>query len=373
MAADVMVDPGPAQDEAAPRITVEHAPSSRFVATDWKTVPFGSVYSDHMLVAEHRDGRWNEVTLRPYGPLPLFPSISGLQYGLSVFEGLKAHRSPSGDILLFRPLENARRLRRSAARLVMPEVPETLFLEGVKALVHVDEKWVPAHGSGALYIRPVLFSTDTLLRPKPGERFLFVVFSCPFVSYYPAALDVMVTRRHVRAFPGGTGDIKPGGNYAPTFFADVEARARDCQTVLWLDGPEHRYLEECGAMNVFLVLGDQVVTPELRGTILAGVTRDSVITLLGSMGHRVEERRVSIDEVEAAHREGRLRECFGTGTAATVSSVRRIHFDGEDLVLPPIGPASLGPLVRERLLGIMSGRDADTFGWTERVGGDARP
>jgi len=357
---------------ALPEITVERAPHSRWVATDWSTVPFGSLYSDHMLVAEYRDGCWREAAVRPYGPLPLPPSISALHYGLSIFEGFKAHRAPSGEILLFRPSENARRLRRSAARFVMPEVPEALFLDGVNALVSMDEKWVPDHGAGALYIRPVLFSTDTSIRPKPGERFLFVVFTCPFASYYPAALDVLVTSRYVRAFPGGTGDIKPGGNYAPTFLADVEARARDCQTVLWLDGPEHRYLEECGAMNVFLVLGDRVVTPELSGTFLAGVTRDSVITLLRSMGHTVEERRVAIEEVLAAQKEGRLRECFGTGTAATISNVRRIHVDGEDLVLPPFGPAAVGPLVRERLVGIMSGRDPDPHGWVKRVTRDAR-
>jgi branched-chain amino acid aminotransferase len=347
--------------------TVERVARSRWVATDWSTVPFGSVYSDHMLVAEYRDGRWGEAAVRPYGPLPLLPSISALQYGLAVFEGLKAHRAPSGDVLLFRPRENARRLQRSAARLVMPDVPEALFLEGIKALIHEDEKWIPAHGAGALYIRPVLFSADASIRPKPGDQFLFVVFSCPYASYYPPALDVLVTRRYVRAFPGGTGDIKPGGNYAPTFLADVEARARGCQTVLWLDGQEHRYLEECGAMNVFVVLGDRIVTPELSGTSLPGVTRDSVITLLRSLGHRIEERRIAIDEVVAAHDDGRLRECFGTGTAATLADVRRIHLDGQDLVLPPIDQRTIGPFVRDRLVGIMSGREADAHGWLERV------
>ena len=348
-------------------IRVERIAESRWVATDWSSVPFGSVYSDHMLVAEFQDGRWGEPVVRPYGPLPLPPSISALQYGLSVFEGLKAHRAPRGDVLLFRPRENARRLQRSAARFVMPEVPESLFLDGVKSLLRVDEKWVPAHGAGALYIRPVLFSADPSIRVKPGERFLFVVFACPFASYYPAALDVLVTRRYVRAFPGGTGDIKPGGSYAPTFLADVEARAQDCQAVLWLDGPEHRYLEECGAMNVFVVVGDRIVTPELSGTFLPGVTRESVITLLRSMGHQVEERRVAIEEVVAAHEEGRLRECFGTGTAATLSNVRRIHVDGADLILPPIEQRTIGPVVRERLVSIMNGREPDPYGWLESV------
>jgi branched-chain amino acid aminotransferase len=350
-------------------LRVERVAESRWFATDWSTVPFGSVYSDHMLVAAFQEGRWEDAIVRPYGALFLPPSISALQYGVSVFEGLKAHRAPGGDVLLFRPRENARRFQRSAARFVMPDVPESLFLEGIKALLRVDEKWVPAHGAGALYIRPVLFSVDTSIRPRAGERFLFVVFTCPFASYYPAALDVLVTDRYVRAFPGGTGEIKPAGNYAPTFLADVEARSHDCQSVLWLDGQKHRYLEECGAMNVFVVLGERVVTPRLSGTFLAGVTRDSVITLLRDMGHEVQERAVSIDEILAAHREGRLRECFGTGTAATLSHVRRIRYGDDDLILPPVEERTVGPAVRERLVAILNGRAADPHGWLERIDG----
>jgi branched-chain amino acid aminotransferase len=349
-------------------IPVDRVAESRWVATDWSTVPFGSVYSDHMLVAEYQDGRWERCGIRPYGPLPLSPSISALHYGLSVFEGLKAHRSPRGDVLLFRPRENARRLRRSAARLAMPGVPESLFLDGLKALLRVDERWVPAHGSGALYIRPVLFSVDSSIRVRPAERFLFVVFTCPFAAYYTAAVDVLVTRRYVRAFPGGTGETKPAGNYAPTLVADLEARSHDCQSVLWLDGREQRYVEEAGVMNVFFVLDDRIVTPELGGTILPGVTRDSVITLMREMGHRVEERRIAIDEVVAAHREGRLRECFGTGTAATLSHVGRIHTGDDDLVLPPVEARTVGPVVRERLVAIMNGREPDPYGWLERIG-----
>ena len=352
---------------AASAVRVERVAESRWGLTDWSKAPFGGVYSDHMLVAEFQDGRWGEPAIRPYGPLPLPPSISALQYGLSVFEGLKAHRAPGGDVLLFRPRDNAGRLQRSAARFLMPAVPESLFVDGIKALLRVDERWVPAHGTGALYVRPVLFSADDLLRPGPAERFLFVVFSCPFASFYPPVLDVMVTRRYTRAFPGGTGDTKPAGNYAPTFLADFEARSEDCQTVLWLDAREHRFLEECGAMNIFVVLDDRIVTPALSGTVLSGVTRDSVITLLRDMGHEVEERRVAVEELLTAHREGRLRGCFGTGTAATLSQIRRIHIDDEDLVLPPNESRTVGAIVRERLVGIMTGREVDLHGWLEPI------
>lgn len=349
-------------------IRVERVRESRWVATDWSTVPFGSVYSDHMFVAEFHDGRWLDSSVRPYGPLPLPPSITALQYGLSVFEGLKAHRAPEGDILLFRPRDNARRMRRSAARFAMPEVPEELFLEGIRAMLRADERWVPTHGAGALYVRPVLFSVDSSIRVRPGERYLFVVFSCPFASYYPATLDVLVTRRYARAYPGGTGDVKPAGNYAPTFLAEAEARSRDCQTVLWLDASERRYIEECGAMNVFFVLDDRVVTPALSGTFLAGVTRDSVMTLLRERGRRMEERRVAVDELIVSHRDGRLRECFGTGTAATLAHVGRIRIEDQDLVLPPVEAREVGPAVRDHLVEIMSGRVPDTHGWIERIG-----
>jgi branched-chain amino acid aminotransferase len=357
----------PVAPAAVPRIRIERVAESRWVATDWSRVPFGSVYSDHMLVAEFEDGRWGEPVVRPYGPLPLPPSISALHYGVSVFEGLKAHRSPEGEVLVFRPRDNARRLQRSAARLAMPEVPEALFMDGLKALLRLDQRWVPAHGSGALYIRPVLFSVDSSIRVKPAERFLFVIFTCPFAGYYGGAVDVLVTRRYVRAYPGGTGDTKPAGNYAPTFVADVEARTRGCQSVLWLDGREHRYVEESGVMNVFFVIGDRVVTPELGGTILPGLTRDSVITLLRAMGHHVEERRVAIDEIAAAHAAGRLRECFGTGTAATLSHVGRILNGSDELLLPPVEARTVGPAVRERLVAIMEGRAPDEHGWRERV------
>lgn len=348
-------------------IRIDRVAESRWAAADWSAVPFGSVYSDHMLVAEFRGGRWEDPAIRPYGPLELFPSITALHYGLSVFEGLKAHRSPRGDVLLFRPRDNARRLQRSAARLAMPEVPESLFLDGLKALLRVDEQWVPAHGAGALYVRPVLFSVDPSIRVRPAERFLFVVFTCPFAAYYAGAVDLLVTRRYVRAFPGGTGDTKPAGNYAPTFAADREARSHGCQSVVWLDGREQRYVEEAGIMNVFFVLDDSVVTPELGGTILAGVTRDSIITLLRDTGRVVEERRVAMDEVVAAHRDGRLRECFGTGTAATLCHVRRILHGDDDLMLPPLEARSVGPLVRERLVELMNGRAPDPYGWLERI------
>ncbi len=345
---------------------IERAGASRRVALD-PAAPFSSVLSDHMLVAEYRDGAWQAPAIRPYGPLPLAPTISALQYGLSVFEGLKAHRLPAGEIALFRPRENARRLNRSAARLAMPDVPVELFLDGLRALIDLDRAWVPAHGQGALYIRPCLFSIDESVRVKPADRYLFVVFTFPFGSYYAAPVDVQVSERYVRAFPGGTGETKPAGNYAPTLVADREAQEAGFHSVLWLDGRERRYVEECGVMNVFFVVDDEVITPSLEGTILPGVTRDSVLTLLRDSGVAVRERRVSIDEIMAAADRGALREAFGTGTAATLSHIGRIRYHGRQVELPPVEARTIGPAVRSELMAIATGCAPDRHGWLDVV------
>ncbi|MFL5576544.1 MAG: branched-chain amino acid aminotransferase [Gemmatimonadaceae bacterium] len=351
---------------------IERVPTSRLPGVDLSNVPFASVFSDHMLYAEYRDGAWQAPELRPYGPLPLAPSISALQYGVSAFEGLKAHRAPDGRVTLFRPTENARRLARSARRLAMPEVPESLFVDGLRALLRLDEGWVPPGDAGALYIRPTLFSIDESVRVKPAERFAFVIFTFPFGAYYAAPVDALVTERYVRAFPGGTGEVKPAGNYAPTLLADAEARDAGFGTVMWLDGLERRYVEECGVMNVFFVIADgadrvRVVTPAQGGTILPGITRDSALTLLRASGHTVEERRIAIDEVVEHHRAGGLLECFGTGTAATLSHIARIRWRDEDLVLPPVEARRVGPEVRERLVAIATGRTSDPYGWVVPV------
>lgn len=346
---------------------IQRAEPSRLPGVDFTNLSFGGVYSDHMLSVEYRDGNWAEPTIVPFGPLPLSPAISALHYGLSAFEGLKAHRSPDGDVLIFRPADNARRFRHSAERLAMPPVPEAMFVDGLRELVRVDSGWVPPAGAGALYIRPLLFSTDTSIRVKPGDRYQFVVFTGPFGAYFAPTIDVLVSTDYARAFPGGTGDTKAAGNYAPGLVVDAEARRAGCDTVLWLDAIQRRFVEECGVMNAFFVIDDVVHTAPLGGTILGGVTRDSVITLLRDAGQAVVEGPLAIDDVVAAHRNGRLRECFGTGTAATLVHVKRIRYRDEDLLLPPIAEGGVGIPVRERLIAIMNGRAPDAFGWIERI------
>ena len=220
---------------------------------------------------------------------------------------------------------------------------------------------------GALYIRPILFSVDPSIRVKPADRYQFVIFTSPFGAYFSAPVDVLVSERYVRAFPGGTGDTKPAGNYAAALVADQEAREAGFNSVMWLDAQERRYVEECGVMNVFFLLGEDVVTPSLSGTILPGITRDSVITLLRDLGYRVKEDRISMDELLKSYERGELRECFGTGTAATVSHVRRIRYKDRTLELPPIEHRKVGAAVREKLLAVMTGREPDTHGWVESI------
>ena len=354
-------------DEVFSPMRMNAVTGSRIHEVDLANVPFSSIFSDHMFTAEFHDGHWKEGEIEPYGPISISPSASGLHYGVSVFEGMKAHKSPDGRPLLFRPGENARRLQRSAARLAMPAVPESLFLDGLRELVRLDHAWIPDADKGAMYIRPILFSVDPSIRVKPAESYRFLIFTFPFAAYFSAPVDVQVSDRYVRAFREGTGDTKPAGNYAAALLADQEAREAGFHAVMWLDAQERRYVEECGVMNVFFVFRDHVVTPPLTGTILPGITRDSVITLLDEMGVRVKEERISIDDVFKNCGRGGLLECFGTGTAATVSHVRRIRHKDQTLELPPVEQRKVGPAVRERLVAIMTGKVPDPYGWVEAL------
>jgi branched-chain amino acid aminotransferase len=320
-----------------------------------------------MYSAECHHGRWTAARIEPYGPITIEPSISALHYGVSVFEGLKVHRGPTGAALLFRAAENAKRLQRSAARLAMTLPPESLFLDGLRELIRVDHSWIPPAEAGALYVRPLVFSTDPSIRVKPAEHFRLLILTFPYGAYYSAPVDVVATERYVRAFPGGTGDIKPCGNYAASLIAEQEARSIGFHSVMWLDARQHSYIEECGVMNVFFLVGEEVITPPLKGTILPGVTRDSVITLLRAMGIRVREEAVAIDDLLRYRDSGTLKECFGTGTAATVSHVGRIRYRTETIELPPVAQRAVGPAVREKLLAVMTGRAPDPYGWVEPV------
>ena len=352
---------------AADRVPTTRVERSRLATVDFTNLPFGSVFADHMYVARFADGDWQEREIRPYGPIPLHPSCRGLQYGISLFEGFKVFKTPDGRAVAFRPDENFRRLNRTAARLAMPPVPEEMVFEALHGIIELDREWVPDPSQGALYIRPTYFCTNANLNVQPGTDFLFVMMSGPFGNYFAEGeISLTTTRRYVRAFPGGTGDVKPSGNYAGSLLATREAQAAGYSNVIWLDGIEHEYVEECGVMNVFFVLDGVAITPPLEGTILPGVTRKSIIQLMADMGIPCEERRISVSELLAGVDAGTLTEAFGVGTAATIAPIQRLGLEGRDVRLPDLAD-SVAERVKAELQGIQAGRIEDRHGWLREL------
>lgn len=344
-------------------IKVTRTKSSRLSEVDFDNIPFGKVFSDHMLVADYRDGGWQEPEIVPYGAFQVDPATTALHYAQSIFEGMKAYRNIHGKPVLFRPQENFERMNRSAERMVMPAIPESLFLDGIKELVRLDIDWIPTQEDSSLYIRPLMFANDDFIGVKPSDAYKFVIFTCPVGQYYSEPVKLWVTREFIRAAPGGTGAAKAAGNYAASYYAAKEAQDKGYHNVLWLDAIEHRFIEECGTMNMFFVIDGVAVTPELSGTILPGVTRDSVLTLLGDMDTEVQVRRVSIDEIQDAYDAGKLDEAFGAGTAATISPVIEIGSREGVMHLPPNEERKVGPALLKQLTEIRRGVAEDKYGW----------
>ena len=324
---------------------------------------FGAVFSDHMLIADWANGSWSEPQIVPYGTLVLPAAPAVAHYGQGIFEGFKAFPRANGGAVIFRPDANHARMNKSCARMAMPEVPASLFVEGTRALVAVDRDWIPASSGSALYIRPVLFGTGEALGVRPSDRFRFVIETCPSAPYFTGCVDLLAEETYVRAFPGGTGTAKCGGNYAGSMLAAAEAQKRGFHNVLWLDGIHRKYVEEAGLMNVAFVIDGVVVTPPLGGTILAGITRDSVLTLLRDLGVPVEERMISIDEVFEAHAAGRLDSAAGIGTAATIAPLGRLRHRDREITVGAVTPDSpLGRAAAE-LDAIRTGQKPDRHNW----------
>jgi len=332
---------------------------------------FGRIFTDHMFVMDYEEGRgWHSPRIVPYQPIALEPSAMVFHYAQTVFEGLKAFRCADGRVRLFRPEMNVKRLNRSCARLSIPQIDERLALEAIRKLVETDSDWVPEEDGTSLYIRPFIIATEPHIGVAPSSTYRFIIIMSPVGAYYADGLmpvSILVETRDVRAVPGGVGEAKTGGNYAASLRAQQEAEKYGSSQVLWLDGVHRRYVEEVGSMNVFFKIDGTVVTPELSGSILDGITRNSVLRLLDHWGVKTEERRISIDEILEAHRSGRLEEAFGTGTAAVVSPVGELVHDGDRL---SVGGGGIGPLTSklyETLTGIQYGRIEDLFGWMTEI------
>lgn len=344
-------------------ISVARVPHSRLTEALRENSEFGCIFSDHMLVADWEAGSWKQPQIVGYGPMPFSPALTPFHYGQALFEGFKAHRTAGGGVALFRPRDNFERMNRSAARLAMPEIPESLFLEGVSQLVRLDRDWIPYREGGSLYIRPVYFGMDETLLVRPASRYRLVVLTSPVGPYFSQPIRLLAEERFVRAFPGGTGDTKAAGNYAGGLLAARLAQEKGFHNVLWLDGMERRYIEESGVTNIMFALDGRVVTPPLEGTILAGVTRDSCLVLLREMGIPVEERRIAIEEIVSLHAAGTLLEAFGVGTAAIVAPIALIRYRDREISFPVAGESSIAAKLRSRLIAIQTGREPDPYKW----------
>lgn len=332
-----------------------------------ENIPFGKYFTDYMLEVDYEDGEWKTPEIKPYQPMLLEPSIAAIHYGQAIFEGVKAYRNEAGDVQIFRPYDNYKRFNQSAVRMQMPEVPEDIFMEGMKLLISMDKNWVPSQADHSLYIRPFMFSSDEMIGVRPSEKYKFMIILSPTGPYYSAPMRIYVEEQYVRAVPGGVGYAKAAGNYGAAMYATAEAKKKGYDQVLWTDAYEHKYVQECGTMNVFFIIGNTAITPDLdQGTILAGVTRDSVITVLKEMGFTVEERPLSIDDVIDAHKAGLLYEVFGTGTAATISLIKELRY--KDYVMEfDVTKWKAAPEVKNRLNDIRYGKSADNNGWMLKI------
>jgi branched-chain amino acid aminotransferase len=352
---------------AAENIIVTKTEQSKLKDINLENIPFGKYFTDHMLEVDYEDGEWKNAEIKPYQPLLLDPSLAALHYGQAIFEGIKAYKNEAGEVSIFRPLDNFKRFNISAERMQMPQVPEEIFMEGMRMLIELDKNWIPTQEDHALYIRPFMFSSDHMIGVRPSEKYKFMIILSPSGPYYSAPMRIYVEEHYVRAVPGGVGYAKAAGNYGGAMYATAQAKLKGYDQVLWTDAFEHKYVQECGTMNVFFIIGNTAITPDLQeGTILAGVTRDSTMVMLRDMGFDVQEKSLSIDDVISAYKAGILYEVFGTGTAATISMIKELRY--KDFVMEfDVDSWKTAPEVKSRLNAIRYGQAPDNHGWMLKI------
>ena len=334
---------------------------------DWDNLAFGRVFSDHMFVMEYTDGEWKNPEISEYADLKFSPATSVLHYGQSFFEGMKAYRTIDGEVQLFRPEENAKRFNVSARRMCMPEVPVDVFIESLKSLIEIDKDWVPDKDGCSLYVRPFMIATDPYVGIKPSDTYKFIIFTCPVAAYYSEPVKVKIETEYSRAVKGGTGFAKAAGNYAGALYPAKIAQEKGYGQLIWTDAFEHKYIEEAGTMNVIFQIGDTLITPISSDTILASITRRSVIDIARDWGYKVEERKVLVSEVIEAIETGKLTEVFGAGTAATIAQISLINYKGVDYELPPVESREFSNKVKQEIEDIKYGKIEDRFNWMLKV------
>ena len=352
---------------ATDNMEIQKIAQSKISQIDFNNIQFGKIYSDHMYVADYVNDQWGNFKIEPYKAMSISPASPALHYGISIFEGLKAYRHENGEVAVFRPDMNIKRMNKSALRMCMPELPENLYFDALNTILDIDRDWVPGVEGTSLYIRPFMFSNDDYIGIRPSQNFKFMIITCPVGAYYAKPVKVKIENHFVRAVEGGSGYCKTGCNYGPAIYPAKLSQEKGYDQLVWTDGKEHKYIEESGTMNVMFVIDGKLITPALGDTILAGITRDSVLTLARDWGYDVEERKVEVAEVIAAAKEGRLQEAFGAGTAATIAHIELIGYDGQDYMLPPVENREFSNKVLKALDDIKMGRAEDKFNWLHKL------
>lgn len=349
-------------------IKISPVAKSRIAELDKDHITFGKQFTDHMLRCVFSKGEWQTPEIVPYENLSLSPATSFMHYGQAIFEGIKAYRQPDGSVAIFRPVDNWKRMNVSAARLDMPEIPEEIFIDGMRELIKMDSAWVPDGENTSLYIRPFMLGIDEFIGVRTSEKYEFLIINSPAGAYYNRPVRIYVQDKYTRAAKGGIGFTKAAGNYGASMLPSHEVKNLGYDQVLWTDAIEHRYVQEIGTMNVFFIVDGVALTPDLNdGTILAGVTRDSIITLLKENNIEVQERKVGIDELVAAQKAGKLQEAFGSGTAASMSFISDLTYMDETLHLPDVSSWQIAPKIKKQLDDIRYGRVEDKYNWLVRI------
>lgn len=353
-------------DTSVKNVIVEKAKTSKIDQVDFNNLSFGSIVTDHMMVCDYKDGAWETPKVVPYQPITLDPSSKIFHYGQSVFEGMKAYKDTDNNVWLFRPLENQKRLNISSKRLAIPEIPEAYFMEGLKALLKVDQQWIPQTEGSSLYIRPFVFATGKGFHASPANEYKFIIACAPSGPYFSGKVKVLIEEKYSRSANGGVGFAKAGGNYAGQFYPTQLAVAKGYNQVIWTDDNSHEYIEEAGAMNIFIRINDTLITSPTSDRILDGITRKSLIELAKDEGINVEVRKITVKEVVEASKNGSLMEMFGAGTAAVISPISAFGFQENDYELPELDN-SYAALLKKRITDIQYNRAEDKFGWRYKL------
>ncbi len=346
--------------------------NSRISGLDFDNIPFGKIFTDHMFIMDYIDGKWTNIEIKPLEYLSIHPANLAWHYGQSIFEGMKATRDAEGHPLLFRPEMHAKRINASAERMCMPAIPEDLFIQAVSSLVAIEKEWIPPMEGSALYIRPFMFATDEYIGVKASDTYKFIIFTLPVGPYYPKPVKLKAEETYIRAAKGGVGEAKTAGNYGASLYPAKQAQKEGYDQVMWLDANEHKYVQEVGTMNIFFVIGDKVVTPITDGTILKGITRDSILHLLKDKEYDVEVREVTIDEIVEADDRGELKEIFGSGTAAVIATVSELKYQDRVIKLN-VDAYQVAPMLKDTINGIRSRKYKDHNNWIVEATHDLQP